>query len=1151
MTTDNRKLNLETNLDTTGIKAGAQDAKAALKDLAQSAVQSGKEAAKGIDSIGDGAAGVAAKVDDSARAYGRFEAEIRRKTASIKAALEGTGVAGEIANKAMAQGLDTSRLSAGLQNLQALERQKAALSAPQSDVSPQGDALLANLREQIRLYGRTSDEVLKYRAAQAGVGAEASNLILQLQNIKAATQAKAAADEAAAAAAQKQAAALRQTASAQQAFLSSLREQVATKGLDASGLLSYRAAQLGVSKEADQLIAQLGKSRDGLGKVGISAGQTAAALRGVPAQFTDIVTSLQGGQAPITVLLQQGGQLKDMFGGVGPAAKALGGYVAGLINPFTVAAAAAAALTYAFVNGRAESEGYAKALILSGNAAGVTARQMGIMAKNIDGMVGTQHQAAEALTALASTGQIAGANLEKFGATAVRINRTVGTSVDDVAKTFAELGKDPVKASEKLNESMNYLTLGLYEQIRALQEHGRESEAAALAQKSYSDEMDKRTSKLEANLGIIQRSWMAVAGVAKEGWDQILGIGRPEGPGEEAKPRWSAALLVPALLPGEVARAARGAFNDATTSQDEKDSKSETIRLLRRQESAEADLARVKATTHKEAIAAAKENEAINKAAMSNQEKLTAALEKYRANNARINAARALDGKATISAEQVAREEANLREQYKDKKGATPRAFQDDAATKMLEGLRQQEASLKEQLNTDEKLTASEKDRAKFVQLVADLKTKGTLTADQKSLLAAQDTLKAQHDKNVAIEAEIVLKKEAAELDKKRIAFEKQMQGITLSYQSGNDSRAEQYDRTLSTVGLGTRARQEVEAQKSIRKEFDRYVLQANKQASDASTDKFDAFATDAYKNKIVELKGALNDALAAQQDYYAKEKAAREDWSNGAKSALADYIDYVNDAASRAREVVATTLNGATDGITGYLMGDKGSSFKEVGTNIARQITKGFVEQGITKPIAEALQNSLKDSDSIISKVLGGLTGSADKAGGGNFLSGILGTGKDAGASTAAAAAATANTSLATAATSAAAALAALTSAAASSAAVTGGASAGKLASLFSTGGTASSGFGTGAAFGNQDFGGYFANGGDPPIGRVSVVGERGPELFVPKQAGTIIPNSALGGGGTVVHINQTFAEGTTRKTADMAAMQASRAIQRAQRNT
>ena len=43
---------------------------------------------------------------------------------------------------------------------------------------------------------------------------------------------------------------------------------------------------------------------------------------------------------------------------------------------------------------------------------------------------------------------------------------------------------------------------------------------------------------------------------------------------------------------------------------------------------------------------------------------------------------------------------------------------------------------------------------------------------------------------------------------------------------------------------------------------------------------------------------------------------------------------------------------------------------------------------------------------------------------------------------------------------------------------------------------------------------GGLFANGGRPPVGKVSVVGERGPELFVPKVAGTIIPNNKIGGG-------------------------------------
>jgi len=49
---------------------------------------------------------------------------------------------------------------------------------------------------------------------------------------------------------------------------------------------------------------------------------------------------------------------------------------------------------------------------------------------------------------------------------------------------------------------------------------------------------------------------------------------------------------------------------------------------------------------------------------------------------------------------------------------------------------------------------------------------------------------------------------------------------------------------------------------------------------------------------------------------------------------------------------------------------------------------------------------------------------------------------------------------------------------------------------------------------------GGFFANGGKPPVGKPSIVGERGPELFVPNSAGTIIPNHDLGGMGGSTNI-------------------------------
>lgn len=105
------------------------------------------------------------------------------------------------------------------------------------------------------------------------------------------------------------------------------------------------------------------------------------------------------------------------------------------------------------------------------------------------------------------------------------------------------------------------------------------------------------------------------------------------------------------------------------------------------------------------------------------------------------------------------------------------------------------------------------------------------------------------------------------------------------------------------------------------------------------------------------------------------------------------------------------------------------------------------------------------------------------------------------------------------------------------------GGSIPGFLASLF---GSASGGsyFGAGAA----TLGG-FAGGGDPPVGRLSVVGEHGPELFMPKTAGTVIPFPKGGKiGNTTIVIN--VPQGTSTASASQIAAESARAIQRGRRN-
>ncbi|EPY4717273.1 phage tail length tape measure family protein [Klebsiella pneumoniae] len=114
------------------------------------------------------------------------------------------------------------------------------------------------------------------------------------------------------------------------------------------------------SKKIEETRNRLTGFRDDLGKTGQSATQTAYAMRMIPAQMTDIVVGLSTGQSPFMVLMQQGGQLKDMFGGIIPAIKGVSTYVMGLVNPFTVTAGAVGLLTYAVYQNRLDIEAATK-----------------------------------------------------------------------------------------------------------------------------------------------------------------------------------------------------------------------------------------------------------------------------------------------------------------------------------------------------------------------------------------------------------------------------------------------------------------------------------------------------------------------------------------------------------------------------------------------------------------------------------------------------------------------------------------------------------------------------------------------------------------------------------------------------------------------
>lgn len=269
-------------------------------------------------------------------------------------------------------------------------------------------------------------------------------------------------------------------------------------------------------------------------RTGMSVGAVQNAMRMVPAQLQDIAVSLQGGQSPLTVLMQQGSQLTGMFNNnVGAALRATASSVLGLVNPYTVAAATVGALAIAYNQGSKEADAYNRSIVMSGNVAGTSTAQLADMARAISKSVGTQADAAQALAALTGTGQVGAENLKQFGRVAVEVQRSIGRSIDETVKDFAELGKSPVQASLKLNEAYHYLTGSTYAQIKALEDQGRSDEAAEMAQKAYATAFADRAAKMEDNLGDIEKAWRGAKEVAAKAWDEFLGVGRKTTPQQE------------------------------------------------------------------------------------------------------------------------------------------------------------------------------------------------------------------------------------------------------------------------------------------------------------------------------------------------------------------------------------------------------------------------------------------------------------------------------------------------------------------------------------------------------------------------------------------------------------------------------------------
>lgn len=302
----------------------------------------------------------------------------------------------------------------------------------------------------------------------------------------------------------------------------------------------------------------------------MSAGQLSMAMRQLPMQFTDIAVSLSSGQSPMMVLLQQGGQLKDSFGGIGAAAKAMGGYIAGLANPYTIAAAAIAGFAIAVNAAQERAEAFARSSIITGGFAG-TADQIRAISEEIDRVNGvTSGTADSAAVSIANLGRITGDAAKLASEATARWSAATGDDVDAVVAKFAEISKDPLTALDKLNEGEHFLTEAQRERIKTLIAEGDQQAAAAEAAKIYAGVMIDRAQQVEAEMSTASYAIRTFKDGVSQWWkeasegadllasDIIDAVGRMNAAMGKAKP------LAYAVMPGSAAIASfAGASRDA------------------------------------------------------------------------------------------------------------------------------------------------------------------------------------------------------------------------------------------------------------------------------------------------------------------------------------------------------------------------------------------------------------------------------------------------------------------------------------------------------------------------------------------------------------------------------------------------------------
>ncbi|EFE4227774.1 phage tail tape measure protein [Escherichia coli] len=716
-------------------------------------------------------------------------------------------------------------------------------------------------------------------------------------------------------------------------------------GLDTDARKTATAVEQGLSRQA--LAAQ---------KAGISVGQYKAAMRTLPAQFTDIATQLAGGQNPWLILLQQGGQIKDSFGGMIPMFRGLAGAVSLPAVGITSLVAATGALAYAWYQGDSTLSAFNKTLVLSGNQAGLTADRMLTLSRAGQAAGLTFNQASESLAALVNAGVRGGEQFDSINQSVARFASASGVEVDKVAEAFGKLTTDPTSGLMAMARQFRNVTAEQIAYVAQLQRSGDEAGALQAANDIATKGFDEQTRRLKENMGTLE-TWADKTGKAfKSMWDAILDIGRPESSADmlasaqkafdEADKKWQ---WYQSRSQGRGKTASfranlQGAWDDrenarlglaAATLQSDMEKAGE----LAARDRAEREASQLKYTGE----------------AQKAYERMLSPLDKYTARQKELNKA-LKDGKIlqadynTLMASAKKDYESTLKKPSGVKVSAGER--QEDRAHAAMLVLETELRTLEKHAGANEKISQQRRDLWKAESQYAVLKeaaTKRQLSGQEKSLLA--------HEKET-----LEYKRQLAELGDK---VEHQKRLNELAQQAARFE--EQQSAKQAAISAKARGLTDRQAQRESEAQRLRDMYGGNPQA-------------------LARVTGALKQT-------WADEDMLRGDWLAGLKSGWGEWAESATDSFSQVKSVATQTFDGIAQNMAAMLTGSE-QNWRGFTRSVLSMMTEILLKQamvGIVGRIGSAIGGAIGGAGASAS------TGTAIQAAAANFhfaTGGFTGTG-------------------------------------------------------------------------------------------------------------------------------------------------------------